>query len=42
MLGSYGGGALWEEAGPSVVFSVAAGASVLAWLLIFLWVEKAR
>jgi PPP family 3-phenylpropionic acid transporter len=40
MIGSYYSGALWGTAGPETVFSLAAAASLLAWIVVWLWVEK--
>jgi PPP family 3-phenylpropionic acid transporter len=40
MLGSYGAGEAWASLGPAFVFGAAAGASLLAWAIAFVWVEK--
>ncbi len=40
MLGSYASGEVWVSLGPSMVFSAAAGLSLLAWLFVWGWVEK--
>lgn len=40
MLGSYFSGALWSDQGPLIVYSAAAGASLLAFFIVWVWVEK--
>jgi PPP family 3-phenylpropionic acid transporter len=40
MLGSYASGELWADLGPGFVFSAAAGLSLLAFLIVWGWVEK--
>ncbi len=40
MIGSYYSGAFWEARGPVVVFTSAAGLSVLAFLIVWRWVGR--
>ncbi|QSA99202.1 MFS transporter [Methylococcus sp. EFPC2] len=40
MIGSYYSGALWDSLGPQVVFALAALASLLATLIVWIWVER--
>ncbi len=40
MLGSYASGEVWVSLGPQYVFSVAAGLSLVALLIVWGWVEK--
>jgi len=40
MLGSYASGEVWASLGPQYVFGVAAGLSLVAWLVVLGWVEK--
>lgn len=40
MLGSFFSGALWSSQGPLFVYSSAAGASLLAFLIVWVWVER--
>jgi PPP family 3-phenylpropionic acid transporter len=40
MLGSYASGEVWVSLGPSIVFSAAAGLCLLAFLVVWVWVEK--
>jgi len=40
MLGSYFSGVWWSSLGPAFVYSAAAGVSMLAFLIVWLWVEK--
>ncbi len=40
MLGSYASGEVWAGLGPVFVFGAAAGLCLLAWLIVWIWVEK--
>ncbi|MDD5034216.1 MAG: MFS transporter [Methylococcaceae bacterium] len=40
MLGSYASGEVWVSLGPEFVFSVAAGLSFVALLVVWIWVER--
>ena len=40
MLGSYASGEVWASLGPQYVFGTAAALSLVAWLVVFGWVER--
>jgi len=40
MLGSYASGEVWAGLGPVFVFNAAAGLSLAAWLIVWIWVER--
>jgi hypothetical protein len=42
MLGSWYSGEFWNLLGPGLVYSIASAASLLAWVIVWIWVERAK